>query len=115
MNLLTNAIKYTSKNGLVSLKISKTKTGIISTISDTGIGIPKKDQKKIFSRFFRAENAGEKVTDGNGLGLYLVKSIIDVLNGKINFKSEEGIGSTFTFWLPIKNVSAKKGEVSIDS
>ena len=115
MNLLSNAIKYTPSGGSVTLKISKNTKDIINEIIDTGMGIPEKDQAKIFTRFFRAENARGKVTDGNGLGLYLVKSIVEVCGGKIWFESVENKGTKFTFTLPLKGISAKKGEVYIDS
>ncbi len=115
MNLLTNAIKYTPNGGSVTLKISKNATDIVSEVTDTGMGIPKKDQEKIFTRFFRAENARAKVTDGNGLGLYLVKSVVEVCGGKIWFTSQIGKGTTFSFTLPLKGIPAKKGEVSIES
>lgn len=115
MNLLTNAIKYTKKGGMVSLIVKKTDTHIVNIVEDTGIGIPSGEQKKIFTRFFRASNARDLVTDGNGLGLYLVKSVIEVLKGDISFKSLSGKGTTFTFKVPIKGVMPKKGEVTIDT
>ncbi len=97
-NLIENAIKYTSSTKLkktVEVSLSYTPANVEIKISDFGIGIPKKDQENIFQRFFRAKNASKHITNGTGLGLYIAKSIIDNLKGKIWFESELGIGTTF--------------------
>lgn len=101
-NLLDNAVRYTKEKGEITIKIQKKNKDIYFEIKDTGIGIPKKDQKFIFQKFFRAENARKKQTQGSGLGLFITKSIIEKSNGKIGFSSQEGMGSTFWFTLPIK-------------
>lgn len=99
-NLLHNAIKYSPEHSDVILKISQNATDTIFEISDEGIGIPQKEQKNIFNRYFRAENA--LTTQGTGIGLNIVKSHIENLGGSIHFKSQEHVGSTFILTIPNK-------------
>ena len=100
-NLLDNAIRYTEKQGKVLISLKKKKNNFLVEIKDNGIGIPQRDQKYIFHKFFRSDNIKRHQTEGSGLGLYIAKSIVQKLGGKINFKSQEGVGSTFWFSLPI--------------
>ncbi|MBU0476607.1 PAS domain S-box protein [Patescibacteria group bacterium] len=102
-NLLDNAIKYTLPGGKVTVSLKNTKKGIEFSIKDTGVGIPKDQQERVFAKFFRGANIMRMETEGSGLGLFITKNIIEAHGGKIWFESEEGKGSTFYFALPIKS------------
>ena len=100
-NLLDNAIRYAKGGGEINIKLEQRNKNLYFEIKDGGIGIPQDDQKFIFQKFFRSENAVRQQTQGSGLGLFIAKSIIERFNGEIDFKSEESKGSTFWFTLPI--------------
>jgi PAS domain S-box-containing protein len=97
-NLVHNAIKYSSENTLVDIQIKQNDKNTTFQIKDNGIGIPINDQKNIFNRYFRAENA--LLTQGTGIGLNIVKSHLENLGGTISFESEENKGSEFIITLP---------------
>lgn len=99
-NLIGNAIKYTPKEGRVTVTIRERPEDVMFKIEDTGVGIPKVVQDKIFSKFFRASNVVRQETSGTGLGLYVVKGLVETLRGKVWFKSEEGAGTVFYVVLP---------------
>jgi PAS domain S-box-containing protein len=99
-NLVSNAIKYTPDEGSVVITIKPRAHNVEVSVADTGWGIPKYAQDQIFSKFFRAHNIVKRETTGTGLGLYLVKGLLDRLGGKIWFVSDEGKGTTFSFSLP---------------
>ena len=101
-NLLDNAIKYTRESGRIVISLEE-RSGkeILFSIKDNGIGIPEKEKERIFTKFFRAENAQKVEPSGSGLGLYVAKNIIEAHGGKIWFESKEGKGTAFYFTLPI--------------
>lgn len=101
-NLLQNAINYTPPGGKISIVLKTTPTDFDFTITDSGIGIPKKEQSKIFGKFYRALNARMAQGSGTGLGLYLCKKLVEGHQGNIWFTSEENKGATFTFSIPLK-------------
>lgn len=111
-NLLSNAVKYTPTEGKISISIKKNTPdkppGILIVVSDTGFGIPKAQQSKIFQKMFRADNIVQKA-DGTGFGLYLLKSIIEMADGTIKFDSEENKGTTFYVELPQSGMKKKDG------
>jgi len=101
-NLIENAIRYTPAYGKVMVSLEHKKGGIEFSVKDTGVGIPKDQQGRIFTKFFRAANVMRMATEGTGLGLFITKNIIEAHGGKIWFESEEGKGTTFYFAIPVK-------------
>lgn len=99
-NLVSNAIKYTSEDGKVSVQLATRGKNLVVSVADTGMGIPTQSQDQIFTKFFRAPNVLRRETSGTGLGLYLVKGLADQIGGKIWFDSIENQGSTFYLSLP---------------
>jgi len=104
-NLIDNAIKYCNKkkDGVVKVDLRSNKKQIIISVSDNGLGIPVKDQKKIFDRFYRGSNAFKIDADGEGLGLSIVKKIVEAHGGEVGVESKVGKGSAFKIKLPVNN------------
>ncbi len=99
-NFVGNAVKYTPNNGAITVRIIENETGIRFEVQDTGYGIPDASKDSIFTAFYRVKSASTRHIEGTGLGLNLVKSVIEAHHGQVNFISEEGVGSTFYFTLP---------------
>jgi signal transduction histidine kinase len=101
-NLLDNALKYSLPKGSVIVNLKEEGPFLKLSVSDSGVGIPKTSMDRMFHKFFRAENVIKLQTEGSGLGLFIVKNIIERHGGKIWVESEENKGTTFFFTLPIK-------------
>jgi len=101
-NILDNAVRYTPAGGLVTITLKRVKKEIETSIEDTGIGVPRDQQERVFTKFFRAANIMRMDTEGSGLGLFIAKNIIESHGGKIWFDSKEGKGTTFYFTIPAK-------------
>jgi len=106
-NIIDNAVRYTFPGNRISVSIQRDEKKIEIQVQDNGIGIPKHQQKKVFTTFYRGSNAIKMETEGTGLGLFIAKNIIEAHGGKIWFESEQGKGTTFYFTVPIKEKFAE--------
>jgi signal transduction histidine kinase len=114
-NLLTNAVKFTPGGGRVTLTARPVGKTVAISVSDTGIGIPLHEQPKLFSRFFRSSTAQEQAIQGTGLGLVIVKSIVEHHGGTIWFTSKPGTGTTFTVTLPLADRGPERTPVPVSA
>jgi len=105
INLVNNALKYSREERYIRLRVRREGERILISVTDRGIGVAKADQKKIFEKFYRAENSLLHETKGSGLGLALVQHIMDAHGGTVEVESTPGKGSTFTLVLPLKKRS----------
>ncbi|HWT40008.1 MAG TPA: ATP-binding protein [Dongiaceae bacterium] len=112
MNFADNAIYYSKNEGKVVMTLKKAGDYVEFKVIDHGIGVPKEEQGKLFTKFFRAANARKARPDGTGVGLFLAKKVIDDHGGSIVFESEEGKGSTFGFRLPLPKAPSSKEKPS---
>lgn len=103
INLLSNATKYSPVNTEITLRVTHDQDKVWVEIDDKGIGIPEDEQKNLFQRFFRARNAAN--IEGTGIGLNIVKRYVELLNGKVSFKSEVNVGTTFIIELPKNDIN----------
>ncbi len=101
VNLLSNAMRYTSEGGSVTVRVERDRRNVLLSVQDTGMGIAKEDIPRVFARFWRSDASRERAAGGLGVGLALTKEIVDRHNGTISVDSEEGVGTTFTLRLPI--------------
>lgn len=102
-NLLDNAIRFTKPGGMVTISIEYDKVNVEVSVKDVGVGIPEKQQSRIFTKFFRADNVVKMETEGSGLGLFICKNIVQAHGGTIWFESEENKGTTFYFTIPLNS------------
>jgi len=100
-NIIENAIKYTPEYGTIRYKAKIEDNNLVVSVKDNGVGIPEKEQSKLFTKFFRAENVVRMQTEGSGLGLFIVKNIIERHGGKIIINSQEGKGAEIKISLPV--------------
>jgi signal transduction histidine kinase len=100
LNLLHNAYKYSGAEKRIELRADARNGGVDIEVEDHGVGIAKRDRKRVFDRFYRVDNLLTRQTEGSGLGLSISKRIIEAHGGKLTVRSELGKGSTFTIHLP---------------
>lgn len=105
MNFIDNAIYYSAEGTTIIVRLAVEGGSVVFEVHDTGIGVPKSEQSRLFTKFFRATNARRQRPDGTGIGLFLAKKVIVSHGGSMVFESVEGEGSTFGFRLPIKKLS----------
>jgi signal transduction histidine kinase len=108
-NLIENSIKYTPAGGKVTVSVEARDNDIQVSVKDTGMGILKDQEERIFTKYFRGLNAIRMETEGTGLGLFIAKNIVETHGGKIWFESKEDKGTTFTFTVPLADQFAKNG------
>jgi signal transduction histidine kinase/ABC-type amino acid transport substrate-binding protein len=113
-NYLSNAVKYTQDHGKIEVKIVTDSANVLVSVWNNGDPIPEKDKEKIFGKMFRASNAQAQDPDGNGLGLYLVKKIIENGGGKVWFESSKEKGTTFYISIPLTGMVRKEGTKKLD-
>ncbi len=107
-NLIDNAIRYTLPGGKVEISLGQTKGMIEFKVADDGLGVPENQQERLFTKFFRGSNVMRLDTEGTGLGLFIIKNVVEAHGGKIEFKSKENKGSIFWILLPINKEDEKK-------
>lgn len=112
-NLVSNAAAYTPKGKKITLAAETGKEGLVFSIKDEGIGVPKSQQSRLFEKFFRAKNASLQDPNGTGLGLYITRGIIHRHGGEIWFKSAENKGTAFFFTLPEKSDATRKYKITV--
>ena len=114
-NLLANAVAYSTGEGRIAVA-ARARSGFAEiTVTDSGIGIPRKDRLRVFERFYRVDQSRASSTGGTGLGLAIVKHVANNHGGSVSVWSEEGLGSTFTLRIPLDAASAAPGQATVDA
>lgn len=113
-NLLSNAIKYSPPGSSIAVSLYEDAEDLVFCIKDKGYGIPRSEQKRVFTKFYRGSNIKQKEAVGTGLGLYMIKGVVENLAGKIWFDSEEGKGTAFYVSLPKFGPPEKQGNTTIE-
>lgn len=111
-NLISNAIKFTPRGGVVTVSLAAEAERVVVRVRDTGMGIPASDMDQLFSRFFRATTATRNAVPGVGLGLTITKAIVTAHEGEMAVESEEGVGTCFSMWLPLAARPAVTGALT---
>jgi signal transduction histidine kinase len=106
-NLINNAIKYTPKGGSVLVRAQESEGGLLLDVEDTGIGITEEARARVFQRFYRSDQEEVQSQTGSGLGLFLVKEIVEIHGGRVSLHSELGKGSRFSLWFPSREVGTR--------
>jgi signal transduction histidine kinase len=101
-NLLGNAFKFTPKGGQVTVRLQRQGENVVLQVSDTGIGIPSDQLRRVFERFYQVDGSATRRFGGIGLGLALVKEIAEAHGGQVTVTSQVGVGTTFTVRLPVQ-------------
>jgi signal transduction histidine kinase len=112
-NLISNAVKYSPEGGPIEVEARLEGNEILVAVSDRGIGIPEKDLDRLFERYHRGSNVSGIV--GTGLGLYLVKMVVDLHGGSVAVDSREGVGSRFTVRLPVRDVQQREPVAALEA
>ena len=102
-NLIDNAVRYTPEKGKVTVSLDCDRKEVVISVKDTGVGIPKDQQERVFSKFFRGVNVLKMEVEGSGLGLFITKNVIEAHGGKVWFDSKEGQGTTFSVTIPFSD------------
>ncbi|MFH1277611.1 MAG: ATP-binding protein [Candidatus Eisenbacteria bacterium] len=112
-NLISNAVKYTNPGGVVSIEASAAGGGVAVSVEDTGIGIPEQEHARVFERFYRSGREEVQEKGGTGLGLALVREIVEMHGGKVSLESTVGEGSRFVIWLPVREAGTRADVVEV--
>jgi PAS domain S-box-containing protein len=101
LNLLSNAVKFTPDGGRISLRVWREEASVVIVVADNGMGVPEEEQPRLFQRFFRSSAATEMAIPGTGLGLVIIRSIVEQHHGQIRLRSSPGVGTEVTITLPV--------------